>query len=223
MTAVSVLVASAPAVASAETPRQLLTTAAFETTGKARALTLVGQAIAASDKILAAHPGDRDAMLQRGVAIGYRAKLSRSRGDAKASRTIFEGLAAKNPRDAEAQMAVAGWHLDAVDQLGSFMARTALGAKTQTGEVALNRAVALGGNRPFYKGLGAMMVIRQDPASVAQARKWAEAAAVAPASTPLDTHMKRAAAAMLPALKANDGKRAAGIARRMLPFGKLPG
>jgi hypothetical protein len=215
---VSVAVA-APAVA--DTPRELLTTAAFQAPSKAAALALVQQAITASDKILAARPGDHEAMLQRGVGIGYRAKLTRSRSDAKTALGIFESLAARNPRDAEAQMVIAGWHLDSIEQLGSFMARTGLGAKGQTGESALARGVALGGNRAFYLGLAAMMKIRHEPAAVDQARRWAEAASTAATPTPLDVRMKRAALAILPALRANDGKAAAALSRKLLPFGRI--
>ena len=221
MIAVSAVVSIAPAAATADTPREVLIAAAFQAPNKSKALALVGQAITASEKILAARPGDHEATLQRGVAIGYRAKLTRSRSDARTSLGIFERLAAQNPRDPEAQMVIAGWHLDAIDQLGSFMARTALGAKTQAGEAALARAVALGGDRAFYPGLAAMMHIRNDHGDVAQARRWAEAAATAQTPTPLDMLMKRGAVAILPALRANDGKRAAMLARKLLPFGKL--
>jgi len=221
MIAASVMVAIAPAAAMADTPRELLTAAAFQAPSKPQALALVGQAITASDRILARRPADHEATLQRGVAIGYRAKLTRSRSDARASLAIFKRLAVRNPRDAEAQMVIAGWHLDAIDQLGGFMARTVLGAKTQAGEAALTRAVTLGGDRAFYPGLAAMMLIRNDHSDVAQARRWAEAAIIAQTPTPLDTRMKRAAVTILPALRANDGKKAATLARTLLPFGKL--
>jgi hypothetical protein len=205
----------------AQTPRELLTVAAFEAPDKRAALALVQQAITAADRILAAHPGDHEATLQRGVGIGYRAKLTRSRSDARASLAIFEGLAARDPRDAEAQMVIAGWHFDAIEQLGAMVARAGLGARSDAGEAALNRGVALGGNRAFYLGLAAMMKIRRDPSAVGEARRWAEAAAVAATPTPLDGRMKRAALSILPALRANDGKAAAAIARKLLPFGRI--
>lgn len=219
--AVSAMVALAPAAALADTPRELLTAAAFQASSKPKALALVGQAIAASDKILTTRPGDDEAMLQRGLAIGYRAKLTRSRTDARTSLGIFENLVAQNPRDPEARIALAGWHLDAIDQLGSVIARTALGAKSQSGETALARAVALGGDRAFYPGLAAMLHIRKNNGDVAQSRRWAEAAAAAQTPTSLDVLMKRAALAILPALRANDGKTAAKLARKLLPFGRL--
>lgn len=219
--AICTALALAPAAAVADTPRELLTTAAFQTTSKAKALALIEQALAASEKALAARPGDREATLQRGVAIGYRAKLTRSRSDAKTALSIFTGLAERNPRDPEAQMVIAGWHLDSIDQLGSFMAKAVLGAKAQTGEAAMNRAVALGGDHAFFCGLAALMQVRQDQDNVAKARRWAEAALSAPGGSALDTVMKRAAAAVLPALRANDGKKAAALARQLLPFGKL--
>ncbi|HUD28113.1 MAG TPA: hypothetical protein VMQ93_04520 [Novosphingobium sp.] len=205
----------------ADTPRELLTAAAFQAPDKPRALALVAQAIAASDRILAKKPGDHEATLQRGVAIGYRGKLTRSRTDVKASLAIFERLAAQNPRDAEVQMVIAGWHLGAIDQLGGFLARTALGAKAAAGEAALARAVSLGGDRSFYTGLAALLQIRNDHADVAKARRWAEAAITGETPTSLDGVMKRAAASILPELRANNGKAAAAEARKLLPFGKL--
>lgn len=210
----------APA-AQAQTPRELLSAAAFQAPNKAAALALVQQAIAASERTLAAHPGDHEATLQRGVGIGYRAKLTRNRTDARTSLAIFEGQAARDPRDAEAQMVIAGWHLDAIEQLGTLVARAGLGAKSDAGEAALNRGVALGGNRAFYLGLAAMMKIRRDPGAVVQARRWAEAAATAATPTTLDVRMKRAAEAILPALRANNGKAAAALARKLLPFGRI--
>nr|WP_034161170.1 hypothetical protein [Sphingomonas sp. ERG5] len=217
------MAAIAPTSAMATTPRELLTIAAFQATDKARALALIGQAIAESDRILASQAGDREATLQRSIAIGYRAKLTRNRADAGTSLRMFEALAARDPRDAEAQMVIAGWHLDAIDQLGGFIARTVLGAKTQAGEAALARATALGSQRAFFPGLAAMMQIRLNTGDVVKARQWAEAAALAPTPTPLDALMQRNAIAILPALRANNGKAAAALARKLLPFGRLAG
>lgn len=219
--AVSAIVAMAPAAALADTPRDLLTTAAFQTATKPRALELVAQAITASEKILAARPGDREATLQRAIAIGYRGKLTRSRSDVRASLDVFQKLAASNPRDPEAQMVIAGWHLGAVDELGGFLARTALGARASAGETALAKAVTLGGDRAFYPGLAALLQIRNDPSDITQARRWAEAAAGGQATTPLDALMKRAAQTVLPSLRANNGKAAAALARKLVPFGKI--
>lgn len=218
VTAVAAIV-SAPAMAS--TPRELLTTAAFQTQRKAQALTLIGQAIAESDRILATRANDREATLQRAVAIGYRAKLTRGRADARTSLRMFEQLLAQYPNDPEMHMVVAGWHLDAIDQLGALVARTGLGAKGDVGETALARGVSLGEARAFYSGIGALMQIRKNPRDVALAKRWAEAASVGQTLTPLDVIMKRAAQAILPALRANDGQAAARIAKSLLPFGRL--
>lgn len=217
------LIFLAPTQAMAETPRDILTTAAFKTDDKTRALQLIGDALTAADRALSVRPGDREAALQRGVAIGYRGKLTHSRTDVRASLDVFQKLSAQNPRDPEVQMAIAAWHLGAVDELGGFLARTALGAKKDQGLSALSRAVDLGGNRAFYPGLAALMQIRSDYSSVAATRRFAEAAAAGQTPTPLDAILKRAAISMLPALRANDGKAAAALALKLLPFGKLAG
>ena len=217
----AVMIAAAPVPATAASPRELLTAAAFQSTDKAKALALIGQAITEADRTLAERPGDHEATLQRGLAIGYRGKLTRNRADARTSIGIFEALAVRNPRDAEAQIVIAGWHLDAIDHLGGFLARSVVGAKRATGEAAMARAVALDGKRAFFPGIAALMAIRLDKGNLAQARKWAEAAATAPTPTPIDALMRRDAIAMLPALRGNDAKGAAELARKLLPFGRL--
>ncbi|PTQ10802.1 hypothetical protein CLG96_10395 [Sphingomonas oleivorans] len=217
--AVAAMLAATPVLAAK--PREILMAAAFQTSDRKAALAEVGRAIEAADAILAANPRDREAQLQRAIGIGYRAKLTRNRGDAKTSHRMFEALAAADPRDAEAQVAIAGWHLDAIDQLGGMLARMAIGAREGEGLAALDRAVALGGDRAFFPGVASLMRIRADKDDVARARRLAEAAATAPAPTPLDRLMKRNAAALLPALRAHDGKAAAALARELLPFGRL--
>jgi hypothetical protein len=219
--AAAVMTALAPMAAMAQSPREMLVQAAFQANDKQVALADVTRAIAASETILATRPNDREALLQRAVGIGYRAKLTRNRKDAQTSRRMFESLAAADPRDPEAQMVLAGWHLDAVNQLGGMIARSILGARAPIGNEALDRSVELSGGRAFFTGLAALMRIRQDDDDVVRARQLAEAAATGSTPTPLDRLMKRSALAILPALRANDGKAAAAIARKLLPFGRI--
>ncbi len=203
----------------AATPRELLTQASFQTTDKSAALALINQGLAAAEAMLAANPGDREAQMQRAVAIGDRAHLIRSPGDAKTARHLFEVFLAANPRDPEAHLAIATWHLDTVD--AGFFATTMLGAKKDLGLAELDKAVALGGGRPFFTGFAALMRIRLNPNDVATARSLAEQAAAAPAPTPLDRIAKHQAQALLIPLRSGDGRTAALLARKLLPFGRL--
>src|SRR6187402_845347 len=205
--------------ATAATPRDLLTQASFQAGDKASALALIHQGLAAAEAILAANPHDKEAQMQRGVAIGDRAHLTRSPGDAKAARQIFETFLAANPHDPEAYLAIATWHLDTVD--AGFLATTVLGAKKDVGLAALDKAVALSGGRPFFTGFAALMRIRFNPKDVATARQLAEQAAAAPAPTPLDRIAKHQAQALLIPLRSGDGRTAALLARKLLPFGRL--
>lgn len=203
----------------AATPRELLTQASFQTTDKSAALALIHQGLAAAEAVLAANPGDREAQMQRAVAIGDRAHLTRSPGDAKTARHMFETFLAANPRDPEAHLAIATWHLDTVD--AGFLATTMLGAKKEIGLAELDKAVALSGGRPFFTGFAALMRIRFNPKDVATARQLAEQAAAAPAPTALDRIAKHQAQALLIPLRSGDGRTAALLARKLLPFGRL--
>ncbi|MFS0738310.1 hypothetical protein ABC347_14795 [Sphingomonas sp. 1P06PA] len=200
-------------------PRDTLAVAAFQTRDKAAAIAQVAAAEREAAGLVAA--GDRAALFDRAMAIGYRAKLTRSRSDAQTSRKMFEAFAAANPRDPEAQIALGGWHLDAIDQLGGMIARTALGAKRAVGEAALDRSVALGQRRAMFPALAAMMRIRLDPKDLRRVATLAEAATRAPAPTPLDRLLQRNAAAILVPVRAGDGEAASKLARQLLPFGRL--
>jgi len=218
------LIAAAAALAlavsaSAATPRELLATAALQTPDRKQALALVGAALVAAQGQLAANPNDKEAQLQYAVAIGDRAKLTKSPSDAKTARRLFEAFATNNPRDPEGQFAIACWHLDTV--AAGILATTVLGAKKDVGLATLDRAVALANGRPFVTGYAALFRIRADPADVATPRRLAEAAAAAPATTTLDRAGKQAAAAILVPLRAGDGRAAANLAKRLLPFGRL--
>lgn len=215
--AATALIAVAPARAAS--PREMLIQAAFQTTDKAQALDLVTQAIAAAEAELKANPRDREAFLQRAMGIGYRAKLTRTPGDAKVSRHMFEQFAGQFPRDPEAHLALGGWHLDAIAD--GFLAATVLGARKGSGLDGIDKAVALGGDRAFFKSFAAMMRIRLDPKEVDVARSLAEQAVRGSTPTLLDRLGKRDAEAMLAPLRAGDGKAAAQLARKLLPFGRL--
>jgi hypothetical protein len=209
-----------PAVTSA-TPRELLISAAFATHDKATALARIDSGLKAANLLLARNPGDREARLQRAVAISYRGKLTRNRADLVAAHQAFESLAAAQPGDAETQMALAGWNLGAVIELGPFMAGAALGAKRGKGLQALDRSVALGAGRPLFPAFASLTRIQLDPSDVARSRQLAEAAVRGNAASPIDRIMQRQAAALIPLLRAGNGKAAAKAATRLLPFGQL--
>lgn len=209
------------APATAATPREMLTAAAFTATSRDAALAQVDAALAGANAILARTPGDEEARLQQAIAIGYRAKLKKGLGDAKEARRLMEALIAAAPRNAEARAALAGWHMDAVAQLGGFMARTMLGAKRETGLAEMDRALRLGGNRALFPAMAALTRIQTDRGDIAAARTLAQAATTGATPTGLDRMLQRAAAAVLVPLRQNDGRGAQALAARLLPFGRL--
>jgi len=207
--------------ASAESARDILIGSAFTVTDKAAALASIDRAIKAADAAIARDPADQDAKLQRALAISYRGKLKRNRSDVVASRKAFEAVAAADPRNAEAQLAVGCWHLGSVIELGGLVAGTMLGAKKAAGFKALDRAVALGGNRPFIPAVAAMHRIQIDPSDVAATTRLAEAAVKGSATTQADRVMQKYAAALLVPLRKGNGAAAAKLAKLLLPFGRV--
>lgn len=217
----TIIVAAAPVVARDIGPRALLTIAVFDSTDKATALAGIDAAGKAAAAVLAHAPRNSEARLVKAMAVGYRATLERSRHGAMAARAEIEAVAAADPHNPDAQIAVAGWHLDAIASVGALTARLVLGASRDTGLAALDRAVALQPDRAMVPGLAALMRIRLDPGDVARARSLAEAAVAADAPTALDQALRKRAAALLEPLKAGDGKRASALARTLLPLGRF--
>lgn len=217
----SAAIACVASPAAAQSARELLVAAAFGAGQRAAALASVGRALLSAEAALARNPQDREARMQRALAIGYRGKLKRGRGDVQAARAQFEALVAANPRDAEAQMALAGWHLGAIVELGPLMARTALGARKERGLKALDAALAAGGGRAVFPAFASFNRIQLDPNNVAGARTLAEAALRGRVVRPEDAIMKRHASQVLPLLRAGNGKAAAALAKRLMPFGRV--
>lgn len=206
------------APATAATPREILTNAAFTARTRDQAVAAVATALTQAEATLAREPNDREAQLQRAIAIGYRAKLRKGAADAKEARRLMEALVAADPRNAEARAALAGWHLDAVATLGGFLARTVLGAKKADGVAGLDMAMRLGGNRALFPAMAALTRIQIDKGDAANARALAERAVGSQAPTPLDRIMQRNAVLLLVPLRAGDGAGAQALAGRLLPL-----
>lgn len=213
-----VAVLASPAIAAS--PRDILTNAAFATRDKGAALAQLAQAEAGADAVLARAPGDREAQMSKAMVIGYRAKLNRSRADAVEAHRRFDALAAANPRDPEAQAIVAGWHIDSVSELGAFVAGAALGAKKATGLAALDRSVALGGNRALFPGLAALLRLSLDGADP-KAGPLADAALKGTTPTGADRVVQRSMTPLLAAIRAGNAKATQALAKQLLPFGRV--
>lgn len=205
----------------AQSARDILTQASFNDRDPADALRKVTQAQALIAATLRRDPDDREALLMQATALGYRAKLTGSRTDAVAARRQFEALVARDPRNAEAQLGFGAWHMGAIAKVGRIVGRALLGAQKPVAFAALDRAVALGGDRALFPGLAALLRLQADPADP-RGRQLAEAAARASVATPLDRVMQRGAVAMLAALRGDDAAAVRRLASQLLPMGRLP-
>ncbi|MBZ6377753.1 hypothetical protein B5C34_03310 [Pacificimonas flava] len=155
-----------PAAAQAESATALansaeakLVEAAYRTADEAAALATLEAALAEANRALALAPAHENARLQKAAALGYRAKLTRSRSDAKAARALFREIVTDNPRSAAGWAGLGGWHGEAVTNIGKFMAGTMLGAKTDSALEAFSRAHRLAPDDPVISTLYAINAI----------------------------------------------------------------
>lgn len=217
----AVCMAGAAVPCRAETPRELLTQAGFVDRDRDTALGRIDRAQQLASAALTRSPDDQEAAMMQAMAAGYRAKLLGSRTDAIAARKRFEMLAQRFPRNAEAQAALGAWHVGVIAKLGRFVGRAAAGAQKDAGYAALDRSVAMGGNRAMFSGFAGLLRLELDPSDV-RGRALVEAASKAPAPTPVDTYVRRASVAVLAALREGNAKTAQALADKLLPFGQIP-
>lgn len=207
-----------PQAAAAQSARDLLTQAAFQDRSGPVALARIDRARAALLAAAARDPDDQDAAVLAVIALGYRAKLTGNRSEAMTARRQFEQVVGRFPRNAEAQAGLGAWHLGIISHVGRFVARAVAGARENVGMAALDRSVALGGDRAFFAGLSGLLRINFDPGD-ARGFQLLEAAARAPAPTPLDRIIQRSVVAVLAPLRRGDRAAAKALADRLLPFG----
>ncbi|MGB3724003.1 MAG: hypothetical protein WA979_14450 [Pacificimonas sp.] len=133
--------------------------AAYEADTKDKALKLIGEAEMDANTALALKPGHIGATLQKAVAIGYRAQLTKSPGEAKTARRLMEKAAKAEPKNPLAHTSLGGWHSGAIGELGGFVAGTVLGAKEDRAIAAFDRALALDSGNPVWRTFYAIGLI----------------------------------------------------------------
>lgn len=201
--------------------RSQLAVAAYETRDKAQALAQVERAEADFDAALAKNPKDIAAQMQKAVAIGYRAKLTKSPGLGKDARKRFETVRDAHPDYALAWSAVGGWHAGAIATLGNFMAGTILGAKSAEIERNFGQALKLDPNNPSLRAIYAMSLLDIDRDNALKAATLLNGIGRLPANDGFDALLRAQGVQLSAALKAGDAKAAQALARRLQAFGTV--
>lgn len=201
--------------------RAQLVTAAYATRDKSQALNIVEQAEKDFDAALAKAPNSADAQIQKAVAIGYRAKLTKSPGLGKDARQRFEAVRSAHPDMALAWSAVAGWHGGAIATLGSFMASTVLGAKSGEVDAGFAKALKLDPVNPVYRVIYAMTLLDLDKKNADKAAAALQGVGQLPARDGFEALLRAQGVQLAAALKAGDAGAAQTLSRRLQAFGTL--
>lgn len=201
--------------------RAQMAIAAFGTRDKAQALALVTEAEKDIDAALQKAPGNVDAQLQKAIAIGYRAKLTRSPGLAKDARRRFEAARAAHPDNAVAWAAVGGWHAGAVATLGSFMANAVVGAKISEVGPNFQKAIKLDPSNPVHRAYYAISLIDLAKSNSDKAAAALQGIGQLPATDGFEAMARAQGQQLAAALKTGDEEAAQVLARRMQAFGTI--
>ena len=192
--------------------------AAFQATTKDQALAMLATALGEAE---AAAPNNADARLQHALIIGYRAKLKRNAGDAKQARKEMEAVVAMAPGNALGWAALAGWHGDAIIDVGPMLAGMALGAKKAEAMRGFDTAIAKDPASPIFPTYYALMLLRMDKNSTDKAQALLQTAVGLKARDGFEALMKARAVQLLAPLKAGNPVLARSLAAQLVPFGKI--
>lgn len=201
--------------------RAQLAIACYETRDKARALDLLALAERDFDLALARAPASVEAQIQKAIAIGYRAKLTKSPGLARDARKRFEAVRAAHPNFATGWAAVAGWHGGSIATLGSFLAGTVLGAKSGEVDKGFAQAIRLEPNNPVHRLFYAHTLLDLDAGNAAKAAGVLQGLDRLPAEDGFAALLRAQGVALAAAIRAGDAKAAQALARRQAPFGTI--
>ncbi|MFZ4689177.1 MAG: hypothetical protein ACOYLS_08055 [Polymorphobacter sp.] len=201
--------------------RAQLIQAAYGARDKDQALALVAAAEADFDAALLKAPGNADAAFQKAVAIGYRAKLTKSPGLGKDSRKRFEAYRTAHPESALGWASVAGWHGGAIATLGNFMAGTVLGAKAGEVDTGFARAIKLDPTNPVHRVFYAETLLDLNTDNAIKAATTLQGVGQLPARDGYEAMLRAQGVQIAAALKAGDVKAAQKLSRRLAAFGAL--
>jgi tetratricopeptide (TPR) repeat protein len=201
--------------------RATLIVASFDTSDRERAKTLVDQADHDFDAALQLAPDNLDAQLQKATSVGYRAKLSKSPGLGKETRSRMEAVLARDPSNALAWASIGGWHAGAVATIGKFLAGTLLGANLRVAFADFDTALAKDPKNPATPAFYGLTLLDLGPENAPRALQVLQIATRNPARDAYEGLLKKAVVQVIPLLTAGDVKGAQTLARKLLPFGKL--
>jgi tetratricopeptide (TPR) repeat protein len=201
--------------------RATLAIAAYQTRDRAQAERLIDEALADAKAARAQNPKHVEALLQQAIGVAYRAKLRQSPSQAREARKLMENALKLAPDNAFAWASLAGWHGEAVADLGGFVAGTVLGARKAEAlrlyEEALRRDTA----SPTFPTFFAVTLLRLDRDQTARARSLLQSALEKPARDGFEALMRQHAAQVLSALQSGDSKKTLALVKRLQPFGEI--
>jgi hypothetical protein len=201
--------------------RARLSIAGYQTPDKARALALIAESEADFDAALARAPGNVEAQLQKAVAIGYRAQLTRGIGLAKDTRRRFEAIRAAHPENHLVWGALGGWHGGSIAAVGSFLAGTALGAKRAEMERCYAQALKLAPGLPSTRTFFAITLLDLDDANANRAAGVLKGLDGLPAQDGFEAMLKRQGLELAAALAKGDPAAAQATARKLKAFSRV--
>jgi hypothetical protein len=201
--------------------RARLAIAGYQTSDKARALALVAEAEADFDAALSRAPGNVDAQLQKAVAIGYRAQLTKGISLAKDTRRRFEAIRTAHPGNHLAGGALGGWHGGSIAAVGSFLAGTALGARKTEMERCYAQALKLAPALPSTRTFFAITLLDLDDGNAARAAAVLKGIEGLPASDGFEALLKQQGIELAAVLARGDAKAAQATARKLKAFSRI--
>ena len=201
--------------------RAVLNLAGYQIRDKEAAKAQIAAAERDFDRAIAKAPNNLEALTQKAIATGYRAKLDKSPGEGKSARDQMAAVLAKNPNFALANAALGAWHGGAVATIGSFLASTLLGANRKDMDRYLSTAMAREPKDIVHPVTYAFTLLDIGAETAPKATTLLRTAVSLPVTDAYDGINHKAAKDVLALLDAKDVKGARALVKKLEPFNNI--
>jgi len=198
--------------------RATLNIAGYQIRDKDAAKAQIAAAERDFDRAIAKAPNNLEALTQKAIATGYRAKLDKSPGEGKSARDQMVAVLAKDPTFPLANAALGAWHGGAVATIGNFLARTLLGANRKDMDKYLTLAMAREPREIIHPVTYAFTLLDIGADDASKATTLLRTAVKLPVKDAYDGVNHKAATQVLALLEAKDVKGARALVKKLEPF-----
>jgi tetratricopeptide (TPR) repeat protein len=199
--------------------RANLVIAAYLEDDRDKALITLRKAVGDADQAIALNPQHIEGRLQKAIALGYQARITRSTSLARETRLLIDDVLTQDPQNDYALATLGGWHGESIATAGGFFARLATGARKSEFQDAFEAALKADPHNPATRSYYARLLLDIGGSKFKdRAVEVLEEAISIPPRNAFEVMMQTQAITLNEALKTGDKKALKELVKDFTPF-----